>query len=66
MISPKIMSISAILAKKSNIKRFKQMKKVQDNLTLEERMQEFMALNGAQYILPYLDKLDKAKLCKGK
>ena len=36
------------------------------NLTTHERMHEFMQLHGGEYILPYLDKLDKARLCQGK
>ena len=60
------MAISQFLSKKTNVKRFKKMQQEKDNLTVHERMHEFMQLHGSDHILPYLDKLDKARLCQGK
>jgi len=36
------------------------------NLNIHEQMSEFIATNGDLYILPYLNKFDKATLAQGK
>lgn len=58
------MSTIASILKKGRVKRFKHQHGTMENsnLNIYEQMSEFITTNGDLYILPYLNKFEKATL----
>ena len=67
------MSISALLSKIQS-ERHRQMddeeptpaRAFTTNLSIHEQVSEFLVTNGDQFLLPYLNKFEKATLAQGK
>ena len=62
-LEKKLMSTIASILKKGRVKRFKHQGTMENsNLDIYEQMSEFITTNGDLYILPYLNKFEKATL----